>query len=154
MVTTTTEPRQGRLPRGEGSAAALLAALLTFCSVPLHAWMLLTHNHGPVLTALLSAMAAWCLWCALSAVRSLNRPRPAALWHMRTMAGAMALLHLVLLTGFPGSAAHHHGGNGGTGAWAGIDTGTGLMLAIVALELAICCACTVALRAQHRATAS
>lgn len=150
--------------------ATLVAAGLAAASVPLHGWMLVAHSHGVVLSLLMGAMALWCLWCAVGAVRrgdtrtagtACHRIR--ALRHLWVMAGAMALLHVVLLTGVLGGGGHHgaHGAGAGTAPSAptgptasavvepGAGAGTALMLAIVALEVAVCFACALALRTRR-----
>jgi hypothetical protein len=162
--------RQGRrsdaaaAPRA-GRTATWLAALLAAASLPLHAWMLADHPHGLLLTALMAAMALGCLWCAVNAVRSLAFPavapaarppcsRGSSVRHLWAMALSMALLHVALLTGFPVSPGAHHHGSAATGGHlaAGVETGTPLMLVIIALELAVCFACAAALRARHPAS--
>ncbi|MGD6980313.1 MULTISPECIES: hypothetical protein [Citricoccus] len=150
--------------------ATLAAAGLAAASVPLHGWMLVAHSHGVVLSLLMGAMALWCLWCAVGAVRrgdtrtavtACHRIR--ALRHLWVMAGTMALLHVVLLTGALGGGGHHgaHGAGAGTAPSAttgltasavvepGAGAGTSLMLAIVALEVAVCFACALALRTRR-----
>jgi hypothetical protein len=180
-------PRRGRAPGPDGNtapssagragvpsrlarAATLVAASLAMASVPLHGWMLVTHSHGVVLSLLMGAMALWCLWCAVGAVRrgdvpaaGTGCPRVRALRHLWVMAGAMALLHVVLLTGGLGGGHGAHGAEAGiaTGSTAtsttasttvleaGAGAGTSLMLAIVALEVAVCFACATALRTRR-----
>ncbi|MEW1980724.1 hypothetical protein AB0333_07320 [Citricoccus sp. NPDC079358] len=167
--------------------ATWVAAALATGSVPLHAWMLVSHAHGPALTVLMAVMALWCWWCGVRAVRAIRvpglpagapGPGGASLRHLWIMAQAMALLHVALLTGFPGSGAHLHGGEppgvvpasglgapagvvpaSGLGAPAGVAPGSGPatqagfggvaepLLWVVVLELAVCFACAVALRA-------
>ncbi|HRO94504.1 MAG TPA: hypothetical protein PLJ28_11345 [Citricoccus sp.] len=149
--------------------ATLVAAGLAAASVPLHGWMLVAHSHGVVLSLLMGAMALWCLWCAVGAVRrgdtrtagtACHRIR--ALRHLWVMAGVMALLHVVLLTGALGGGHHGaHGAGAGTATPAttgftatavvepGAGAGTSLMLAIVALEVAVCFACALALRTRR-----
>ncbi|MDI3330178.1 MAG: hypothetical protein QJR09_05495 [Micrococcus sp.] len=140
-------------------------------SVPLHAWMLLEHSHGIVLTVVMSAMVLWCLQCALGVLRRVAvRPatgctRTRALRHLWVMAGVMAALHVALLTGIPSGGGGHHGTHGAgdglavdaapavasaspVGSGLGLDTGAPLMLAIVTLEVAVCFACAVALRTR------
>lgn len=140
------------------SGATWAAVGLVTASLPLHAAMLLGHGHGVVLTGVMAAMVLWCLRCALGLVRP--APGSAAcparsLRHLWAMALAMVLLHVVLLTGFPWSrGGHHHGGAASavaSGATAGPDAGAVLMLAVVGVELAICFACAVGLRAARGA---
>lgn len=158
--------------RVTSSAATGLAVGLVAASLPLHALMLLDHAHGPVLSGLMAAMVLWCLWCAAGVVRVALRPgragvpgaspatgrgHAAPLRHLWAMALAMAMLHVVLLTGFPFSTGgHHHGGSvagaASGGAAVGPDAGAGLMLAVVGVELAICFACSVALRFGRQAS--
>ncbi|QCU77043.1 hypothetical protein E7744_01495 [Citricoccus sp. SGAir0253] len=144
--------------RATSAAVGLVAA-----SVPLHAAMLAGHGHGPVLTTVMAAMVLWCLWCAAGTARAILRPAagvtPAchgrSLRHLWAMALAMVMLHVVLLTGFPFfPGGHRHGGASAavSGTAAGPDAGGGLMLAVVGLELAVCFACAVALRAGRRGT--
>ncbi len=144
--------------RRAASGATWAAVGLVTASLPLHAAMLLGHGHGVVLTGVMAAMVLWCLRCALSLVRP--APGSAAcparsLRHLWAMALAMVLLHVVLLTGFPWSrGGHHHGGAASavaSGATAGPDAGAVLMLAVVGVELAICFACAVGLRAARGA---
>lgn len=135
--------------------AAWLAITLAIGSVPLHGWMLIAHPHGITLTALMGAMALWCLWCAVGAVRPLFRgrfPAPSPVRHLWAMASAMALLHVVLVTGFPAGGHHHSAGTAHGGTQLGPVSGAGLMLAVVVLELAICFACAVALRDRPAST--
>lgn len=133
--------------------AAWFAAGLAAVSVPLHGWMLVEHSHGVVLTVLMAAMTLGCLGCAVGVVRRVRTagpgtacPRTRALRHLWVMAAAMALLHVALLTGFPGGA-HQHGSEPASTA---VVAGAGLMLAIVALEVVVCFACAVALRSWSR----
>lgn len=162
----------------KAAGAAWAAALLALASAPLHAVMLFSHPHSVVLTGLMTAMVLWCLGCALGVLRGLLGPgtltggHPArrasgcqdtrSLRHLWSMAVAMALLHVWLLTGFP-VAAHHHGASAASGTEGGatastaagplIDTGAGLMLAVIAVELAVCFACALALRTRSRRAA-
>ncbi|MFC7401318.1 hypothetical protein [Citricoccus sp. GCM10030269] len=153
----TTESRTARGATG-------LAVALTAGSVPLHAWMLTTHSHSPVLTALMTVMVLWCMWCAVGVIRSAGPGSRTALRHLWVMAVAMIALHVVLLTGpltgllagQPDAGGHHHApGPAAVGPAVGAATSdtagtavTGLMLTVVALELAVCFACAVALRAH------
>lgn len=151
-------PRTSRAAQHPSSRAGSLAALLAIGSIPLHAWMLVSHPHGAITALLMGAMTLWCGWCAVGVLRS-RAPAPAparAVRHLWAMALAMTLLHTVLLTGFPvGTGAPHHGSAGGAGPahavshTAGAGAGAGLMLAVLAVELAICFACAVALRADR-----
>lgn len=153
----------GTAPSRLARAAALVAAGLATASVPLHIWMLAAHSHGLVLSLLMGAMTLWCLWCAAGTVRRVDArprgtacPRTRALRHLWLMAGVMALLHVVLLTGVLGG-----GGHAGHGAGAGVvassttalepggGTGTSLMLAIIVVEVAVCFACAMALRTRQ-----
>lgn len=172
-VAASRTPRDARSAR-TARVATWVAAALSTGSVPLHAWMLVSHAHGPALTVLMAAMALWCCWCGIRAVRSIRVPGSAAgapgpgaasLRHLWIMAQAMALLHVALLTGFPDSGAHRHGGEpagvapasglgapaGAPGAGATTQAGFGgvaePLLWVVVLELAVCFACAVALRA-------
>lgn len=112
-----------------------VASGLAAASVPLHGWMLAAHDHGIALSVAMGAMALWCLWCAVGAVRrgapdgragcgvqrgvqrgtvgraSMVRPCPRvrSLRHLWVMAGVMALLHVALLTGAPGGGHGAHG---------------------------------------------
>jgi hypothetical protein len=149
-----------------------VAAGLATASVPLHIWMLAAHSHGLLLALLMGAMTLWCLWCAAGTVRRVDArprgtacPRTRALRHLWLMAGVMALLHVVLLTGVLGGGGHHAGHGAGVGTAAssttsfttvsaavvepGADAGTSLMLAIIAVEVAVCFACALALRTRH-----
>jgi hypothetical protein len=131
--------------------------------------MLAAHSHGVLLTVLMGAMALWCLWCAVGVVRGMGGRRSGAvrarcartrsLRHLWVMAGAMALLHVALLTGAVGGGGHHaahgtgisHGMTADAAATvgAGVGPGTGLTLAIVVLEVAVCFACAAALRTRY-----
>ncbi|NUL44531.1 hypothetical protein F7P69_04885 [Cellulosimicrobium funkei] len=170
-----TEPR---LAGGAGTARAAtwVAAALATGSLPLHAWMLIAHAHGPILTVLMAAMTLWCWWCAVRAVRASRDPGfsggtpgdgVAPLRHLWIMAQAMTLIHVALLTGFPGTGGHRHAGGpagvapgSGSGSPAGTGTQTSLggmaepLLWVVVLELAVCFACAVALRAGRSGTQS
>lgn len=126
--------------------ATLVAAGLATASVPLHAWMLAAHSHGGVLSLLMGAMALWCLWCVVDAVRSATCIRAGAVRHLGVMAAAMTVLHVALFIGFPGIGAHGHHGATAAGSEARLSSGAGLMLAVVVLELVVCFACAVALR--------
>lgn len=127
--------------------ASWAAVGLATASVPLHAWMLLSHGHGAALTGLMAALALWCLWCAAGVGRALLAPPRAVsaerpLRHLWVMAAVMAGLHLVLLTGVPGHHTHAAGP-----VDAGPASGGGaLMLGVLVLELAVCFACALALR--------
>lgn len=124
-----------------------VAALLAIASAPLHAWMLFEHSHGALITFLMATMAAWCLWCAVGAIRPPADTRTRSLRHLWSMAIVMALMHIALLTGFPVSAGtHHHGDELNIK----VNTGAGLMVAIIVIELTICFACAVALRMQSQ----
>ncbi|GAA1124647.1 hypothetical protein [Citricoccus alkalitolerans] len=149
-----------------------MAAALATGSVPLHAWMLISHAHGPVLTVLMAATALWCWWCGVRAVRAVRAVRDpgspggapvAPLRHLWIMAQAMALVHVALLTGFPGTGGHRHAGApAGVGPWSGSGSQAGSgtqvtldgvaepLLWVVVLELGVCFACAVALRAGRR----
>jgi hypothetical protein len=156
-------------PATEAAAAGLAAAGLAAASVPLHGWMLAIQSHGVVLTALMAAMALWCLWCAVGVVRGMGGRRSGAfrarcartrsLRHLWVMAGAMALLHVALLTGLLSGGGHHaahgtamsHGMTAEAAATtgAGVGPGAGLTLAIVVLEVAVCFACAAAVRTRY-----
>lgn len=126
--------------------AASAATSLTAVSVAAHVLMLFTHGHMPVLAVVLVAMTLACAWCAVHGFLHRSGHGMALLMGMSL---AMALLHAVLVFGPPGGSGMHtmHGGSPPSIT----GSGDGLMLAIVALELAIAWSAGLAIRCGRQA---
>ncbi|MCU1519215.1 MAG: hypothetical protein JWQ75_3936 [Pseudarthrobacter sp.] len=122
-----------------------LCAVVVAASSTVHVWLAVQNQHGAWLSALMLALAAVCLPCALHIWRD---SRVAALRRVMACALAMAALHGVLLLG-AGSGGHAHAGVPPSSvvgsSIAGLNladpnltgaTGAGGLLLVVALEIA------------------
>jgi hypothetical protein len=128
--------------------SARLCAVVAFASIGAHLWMAWQHLHTPWQSVLMLAMAAFCLPCALKSWRH-GGAGPARMLMFAAL--AMAAFHALLLTGAgtvlaAGTTGGGHAGHGMAAAAASINvTGaasgaavlphTGMMLAVVVLEL-------------------
>ena len=108
-----------------------LAAVVTAVSCATHLWLAGTGNHGAWLSALMLALAAVCIPCAVHIWR---HSAVAALHQVTVAAVAMAAVHAALLLGGGGSG-HAHGGHPSSSAGAAPGSSAQLLL-VIALELA------------------
>jgi hypothetical protein len=107
-----------------------LCAAVTAASALVHLGSVLENQHGLILNAVMVAMAAVCLPCA---VHIWNRARPGTLQKIVASAIFMAVLHCFLL--FAAAPSAH--GHGGTAAVPGSGSpAAGASLGVIALELA------------------
>lgn len=107
-----------------------LCAVVVAASSAVHVWLAVQNQHGPWLGALMLALAAVCLPCALHIWR---HSKISALRRVMACAVAMVVFHGLLLLG-GGAGGHAHGGVPASNA-AG-DAGTGEILLVLALEIA------------------
>lgn len=112
-------------------------AVVTAASCLAHAWLAAGSHHGPWLSALMLAMVAVCVPCAVHVWRHSS---VAALRRVMASGVAMAVLHSFLLLA-PAGSAHSHGGSGpaaaaAEAAIAGEPEGpAAALLAVIALEI-------------------
>ncbi|GAA3679497.1 hypothetical protein GCM10023081_17080 [Arthrobacter ginkgonis] len=109
-------PLKAAVPCGRRTART--AAALAAVALAAHALLLVTHNHGPWLTALIAAMSVACGACAVKAWRKSSAHELSSLL---VMSLAMMVLHLALFIGAGGTAAghaSHHAGHAGASATA------------------------------------
>ncbi|BCW73111.1 hypothetical protein [Arthrobacter sp. NicSoilB8] len=115
-----------------------ICATVTASSCLAHLWIVAGNQHGTWLNLLMLAMVAVCLPCAVHIWRGRDcDPRRAGAVR-RVMASAlvMAGVHAVLLLGAGGSGHAHHGATSGAAAAAGAaPSGSGALLAVIALEM-------------------
>ncbi|YCH15200.1 hypothetical protein M1E01_17695 [Arthrobacter sp. D1-17] len=108
---------------------------MTAASCLAHVWLAAGSEHGPWLSALMLAMAAVCLPCAVHVWRHSS---VSALRRIMASGVAMAVLHAFLLLA-PAGSAHHHAGSGPAAAtaMAGEPEGSAAaaLLAVIALEI-------------------
>jgi len=105
--------------------------VVTAVSCATHLWLAATGNHGAWLSALMLALAAVCVPCAVHIWRHSG---VAALHQVTAAAVAMAAVHAALLLG-GGGAGHAHTGGPPAPSAAHADGAGGLLL-VIALELA------------------
>ncbi|MFF1881597.1 hypothetical protein ACFVVC_09050 [Pseudarthrobacter sp. NPDC058196] len=104
--------------------------MVTAVSCAMHVWLAAAGTHGAWLSALMLALAAVCVPCAVH----IWRHRGVAALHKVTAAAvAMAAVHAALLLG-AGGAGHAHGAvpSSSTGAGPG---GSAQLLLVIGLEL-------------------
>jgi hypothetical protein len=105
-----------------------LCAAAGLVSAAAHVWMAFGHSHAWWQSTVMLLMAVFCLPCALKLWRrAAAHPAAMLLWSAAGMAGLHALL---LAASALSSGAHGHGA-------AGHPAGTGPLLAVIALELAV-----------------
>lgn len=106
-----------------------LCAVVVTGSSAVHVWLAFQNQHGPWLSALMLALAAVCLPCALHIWRHSRMP---ALRRAMACALFMVVLHGLLLTG-SGTGGHAHAG-APTSNVAGVSSAGGLLM-VIALEI-------------------
>ena len=110
--------RKAAVPCGRAAhtTAARAAAVLAAVALAAHALLLVTHNHGAWLTALLAAMS---LACGVCAVKTWRRSSAHELSSLLVMSLAMMVLHLGLFLGAgatgTGHGSHHADASASTG---------------------------------------
>ena len=118
-----------------GMLHSRVCALVTAASCLAHAWLAAGNHHAAWLSALMLAMVAVCLPCALHLWRHSN---VAALHRVMASAVGMAAVHTFLLLASGGSAHSHAAAAGGLaeseGGGAG-ESAAAVMLLVVALEM-------------------
>ena len=107
-----------------------LCAVVVAASSAVHVWFAIQHQHGPWLGALMLALAAVCLPCALHIWR---HSKVSALRRVMACAVSMVVFHGLLLLGAGGSG-HAHGAAPPSNA-IGASSSGGLLL-VGALEIA------------------
>jgi hypothetical protein len=107
-----------------------LCAVVVAASSAVHVWFAIQNQHGPWLGALMLALAAVCLPCAVHIWRHSN---VAALRRVQACAVSMVVLHGLVLTG-GGTGGHAHGGVPASNA-VGVAGASGLLL-VIAREIA------------------
>ena len=116
--------RKAAVPCGRAAhtTAARAAAVLAAVALAAHALLLVTHNHGAWLTALLAAMS---LACGVCAVKTWRKSAAHELTSLLVMSLAMMVLHLGLFLGAGATATgheSHHAGHAGGSAPAAAGT--------------------------------
>jgi hypothetical protein len=106
-----------------------LCAVVVAASCAVHVWVAIQNQHGPWLGALMLALAAVCLPCALHIWR---HSKISSLRRVMACAVAMVILHGLLLLG-GGAGGHAHGG--GPASNAAGDAGAGHILLVLAVEI-------------------
>lgn len=130
---------EGRAGGAEGRAAGTslhsrICAVVTAASCLAHVWLAGGNHHGLWLNALMLAMVAVCVPCAVHVWRHSS---VAALRRIMASGVAMAVLHGFLLLA-PGGSAHSHAGSAPavTAAATGSEwSAAAALLAVIALEI-------------------